>query len=182
MKVTEIEIIDAIKQDEFTFFYQPKVSLITGKVAGAEALIRWIKPDGSIVLPGVFIPVAERSSLITEITRHMFPKLMNDLMVLQDVDTLSVSFNTSAKDFESDAFTKTVLASLETFGVTPESLQVELVETAALEAGDSLKQRILPLRQAGLGLVMDDFGTVLTPELTRRKMAKKDQLFLSGNL
>lgn len=156
--MTEAEIIDGIKQDEFTFFYQPKISLITGKISGAEALIRWIKPDGAIIPPSAFIPVAEQSSLIKDITRHMFPKLVNDLMLLSDVEKLPVSFNTSARDFEDDAFTKMVLNSLETLQIPAGCLQVELTETATLEAGDKIKKNILPLRQAGIGLEMDDFG------------------------
>lgn len=156
--ITTAAIIDGMKRDEFTFFYQPKISLITGKVIGAEALIRWIKPDGVIVPPNDFIPLAEQSSLITDITRHMFPKLVNDLMVLADVDTLSLSFNTSAKDFEDGTFTRMILNSLETSQLPAESLQVELTETAAFEAGDRIKKHILPLREAGLGLAMDDFG------------------------
>lgn len=156
--MTEAEIITGIKKDEFTFFYQPKVSLVSGKVIGAEALIRWIKPDGSIVLPGEFIPLAEESSLIKDITRHMFPKLVNDLLVLRDIDPLTVSFNASAKDFEDDVLTRMILKSLETSQLPPDSLQVELTETAALEAGDRIKKNIIRLTGAGLGLAMDDFG------------------------
>ena len=156
--ITAAEILDGIKKDEFTFYYQPKVSLVTGKVIGAEALIRWIKPDGSIVLPDDFIPVAEQSSLIKDITRHMFPKLVEDLLVLMDIDHMTISFNASAKDFEDDIFTRMILASLATSQLPADRLQVELTETAALEAGDRIKQNILPLSEAGIGLAMDDFG------------------------
>ncbi|MBY0579360.1 MAG: EAL domain-containing protein [Burkholderiales bacterium] len=157
--IAETEIIEAMKNDEFVFHYQPKVSLVTGKVSGAEALIRWIKPEGSVVMPDAFIPVAEQSSLIKDITRHMFPKLVNDLMVLTDVEKSPLSFNASARDFEDDAFARMMLESLETLQIPPDSLQVELTETAALEAGDRIRNNILPLRQVGLGLAMDDFGT-----------------------
>ena len=58
---TESDIRKGIESNEFTFFYQPKVSLVTGKVTGSEALIRWIKPDGTVILPGKFIPIAEQS-------------------------------------------------------------------------------------------------------------------------
>lgn len=156
--VNEAEIIDGIKKDEFIFFYQPKISLLTGKVFGAEALIRWVKPDGSIVLPDQFIPLAEQSSLIKDITRHMFPKLVNDLSIMMDVEQLSVSFNASAKDFEDDVLIKMILKSLEISKLPPYCLQVELTETAALQAGDRIKKYISPLKDAGVGLAMDDFG------------------------
>lgn len=158
MKLTKAEIIEGIERDEFTFFYQPKISLVTGKVYGAEALLRLVRPDGSVVLPDAFIPVAERSSLIKDITRHMFQRLVNDLLVLRDVEPLSISFNASARDFEDDVFAKMVLKSLEISKLPADCLQVELTETAALEAGDRIKKNILLLRGAGLGLAMDDFG------------------------
>lgn len=156
--ISEAEIVDGIKNDEFIFFYQPKISLVTGKVFGAEALIRWIKPDGSIIPPDAFIPIAEQSSLIKDITRHMFPKLVSDLLVMRDVEQLSVSFNASAKDFEDDVFAKMILKSLEIYQLPSNCLQVELTETAALEAGDKIKKNILPLSNAGVALAMDDFG------------------------
>jgi EAL domain-containing protein (putative c-di-GMP-specific phosphodiesterase class I) len=156
--LTEAEIIEAIQKDELAIFYQPNISLVTGKIYGAEALIRLIKPDGSIIGPDEFIPMAERSSLIKDITRHMFQKLVNDLLVLTDVEQLSLSFNASAKDFEDDAFTKLVLESLNIFKIQADCLQVEITETAALEAGYKIKKNIMPLREAGVGLAMDDFG------------------------
>ena len=159
MKLTEAEIIDGMVKDEFVFFYQPKISLITGKVYGAEALIRMVKPDGRIIPPEAYIPVAEQSPLIKEITRHMFQKLVKDLIVLIGLEPhMSISFNASARDFEDDVFTRMVLESLERFKLPAESLQVELTETATLEAGESIKRNILPLREAGIGLAMDDYG------------------------
>jgi EAL domain-containing protein (putative c-di-GMP-specific phosphodiesterase class I) len=156
--LTNTEILDSIKNDELVFFYQPKVSLVTGKVYGAEALVRVLKPDGRIILPDAFIPVAERSSLIKDITRHMFQKLVQDMMVLTEVAPLSMSFNTSARDFEDDALVRMILNTIEVTGLPADGLQVELTETATLEAGARIKKNIMPLIDAGLGLAMDDFG------------------------
>ena len=98
--LTESDIRNGIKNDEFVFFYQPKISLVTGSVTGSEALIRWVKPDGEFILPSQFIAVAEQSALIKEMTLHMFPKLVEDILVLTDVNEhLITSFYTSAKDF-----------------------------------------------------------------------------------
>ncbi len=158
--MAEADIIEAMKSNKFTFFYQPKVSLVTGKVIGAEALIRWIEPDGTIIPPALFIPVAEKSSLIKDITRHMFPKLAKDLLVLLDIDEqLVTSFNTSAKDFEDDALITLILETLKISQLPTSKLQVELTETATLEANDEILKNINILRDAGLGLAMDDFGT-----------------------
>jgi EAL domain-containing protein (putative c-di-GMP-specific phosphodiesterase class I) len=158
--LTESDIIEGIKNNEFIFFYQPKVSLITGQVIGSEALIRWVKPDGTIIPPSKFIPIAEESSLITDITRHMLPKLITDLLVLADIDdTLVTSFNTSPKDFEDDIFTNLLLSKLKSSRLPATNLQIELTETATIESGDIIRDNILVLREAGLGLAMDDFGT-----------------------
>lgn len=158
--MTEADIIEGIKSNKFTFFYQPKVSLVSGKVIGAEALIRWIDSNGTVKLPATFIPVAEQSSLITEITCHMFPKLVKDILVLMDIDEqLVISFNTSVKDFEDDAFIRLVLNTLKISQLPTNKLQIELTETATLQAGDAILKNINKLRNAGLGLAMDDFGT-----------------------
>ncbi len=157
---TESDIRKGIANDEFTFFYQPKVSLVTGKVTGSEALIRWIKPDGTVILPSLFIPIAEQSSLIKEITCHMFPKLVKDILVLTDVDDhLVTSFNTSAKDFEGDCFTQSVLDIFKNSALPANRLQIELTETATFEAASVIHDNIMILRNAGFSLAMDDFGT-----------------------
>ncbi len=156
--IIESDIVDAIKANQLTFFYQPKISLISGKVIGAEALIRWIKPDGTIIMPDSFIPVAERSSLIKNITQHMFPKLMNDLLLLSDIDKLTYSFNATARDFEDDTFSKMMLNSLEASQLPSKHLQIELTETALLDAGHNIIKNIHSLSDAGVGLAMDDFS------------------------
>lgn len=157
---TELDIRNAIKNDELVFFYQPKVSLITGKINGAEALIRWIKPDGTVIPPSEFIPIAEESDLIKEITYHMFAKLVDDLLILNGIDdALVTSFNTSAKDFEDDKFTNLVLNTLRISNLPTHVIQVELTETATFQATSVIKDHIIILRNAGLSLAMDDFGT-----------------------
>jgi EAL domain-containing protein (putative c-di-GMP-specific phosphodiesterase class I) len=156
---TEKQIIEAMAADEFTFHYQPKISLVTGKVLGAEALIRWVRPGGEVVMPKDFIPLAERSSLITDITRHMFPKLVKDLLVINDIEPQVVSFNASARDFHDGLFTEMVLRALDTSQLDPAGLQVEITETTALESGDRIRHNLLPLHDEGVELAMDDFGT-----------------------
>lgn len=153
------KILEGLRKDEFTFYYQPVVSLITGNVIGAEALIRWVKPDGSVVLPDEFIPVAEQSNLICSITRHMFPKLVKDLLVVLDVDEhLRLSFNASAKDFMDDHFTRMVLHHHAQANLPEKSLQLELTETVTLEADELVHARLMSLHESGIPLAMDDFG------------------------
>lgn len=157
--LTPAEIEEGIRNDRFVFHYQPKISLITGRTYGAEALVRLVQPDGGLLLPDAFIPVAERSSLINALTRHLFEKLLNDMNVLKDVDGhMSISFNASARDFEDDKFARQVIESLEISHIPADFLQIELTETATLASGGRIMKHILPLREAGVGLAMDDFG------------------------
>lgn len=157
--LSKAEIVEAIRQDAFFFHYQPKISLVTGKVYGAEALARMARPDGTIVAPDRFVPVAEASGLINDLTRALFLHLLDDMQVLNRVaPQQSFSFNVSAHDFEDGDFTQLVLQALKRHRLPPGSLQIELTETAMLESGDRIRQHILPLREAGVGLAMDDFG------------------------
>lgn len=153
-------IREGLNNDEFVYFYQSKVSLITGKVVGAEALIRWMKPDGKIITPNEFIPIAEQCGLIKEITYRMFPKLVRDLLIFLDIDSsLIISFNTTCYDFEDESFTKMALATLNQVCIPPKSLQIEITETTVLQADESVKKHIQTLCDAGMGLAMDDYGT-----------------------
>lgn len=156
--MTEPEILQAIANDELVFYYQPKVSLVTGKVVGAEALLRWIRADGTMVLPGDFLPFAEASGLITHISRHMFGKFMKDLVLLRDMQKLTLSFNASALDFTTPEFAEQVVSMMDAANVPMESVQIELTETVTLSTDPAIKDNILRLRNAGVGLAMDDFG------------------------
>jgi EAL domain-containing protein (putative c-di-GMP-specific phosphodiesterase class I) len=92
-------------------------------------------------------------------TLHMLPKLMKDMLILTDVEPLVVSFNTSARDFEDDIFTRALLKTVETSRLAPDAVQVEITESVALGAGEAIRRNIRPLSQAGIGLAMDDFAT-----------------------
>ncbi|MEW6406312.1 MAG: EAL domain-containing protein [Chloroflexota bacterium] len=92
-------IIQALANNEFVFYYQPIISLVTGKTHSVEALIRWIRPDGSVVLPSSFIPQAEKTGFITKITQAMLPKLMADINAIHQVEpSLIAALNISARD------------------------------------------------------------------------------------
>jgi EAL domain-containing protein (putative c-di-GMP-specific phosphodiesterase class I) len=158
--INEQSILDGLGNGEFVYYYQPKVSLITGKVIGAEALIRWLRPDGEVVLPGSFIPLAEQSGLIREITYRMFGKLARDLLIFSDIDEeLVTSFNATAADFSDEKFCNLVLDTLDQLHIKPAKLQIEITETTVLNATPAVKKYILKLCSAGIGLAMDDYGT-----------------------
>ncbi len=157
--ITLDDLKQALANDEFVFYYQPKVLMFTGEICGAEALIRWCKPDGTIIPPLDFIPLAEDTGFITEITVSMLQKLIIDMNIIHDIiDSIGISFNVSARDFDDNRFTDALSSVLTEQMVQPGTLEIELTETWALDhkhVTDSLTR----LRRKGLSIAMDDFGT-----------------------
>jgi EAL domain-containing protein (putative c-di-GMP-specific phosphodiesterase class I) len=157
--ITLDDLKQALANDQFVFYYQPKVLMFTGEICGAEALIRWCKPDGTIIPPLDFIPLAENTGFITEITVSMLQKLIIDMNIIHDInDSIGISFNVSARDFDDSRFTDALSSALTKQMVQPETLEIELTETWALDhkhVTDSLTR----LRRKGLSIAMDDFGT-----------------------
>jgi len=156
-----LDIAKGLLNNEFVYYYQPKISMITGKLCGAEALIRWSRPDGTLLTPAAFIPLAEATSLITDIASAMFPRLMEDLDAIRKADdSLHLSFNLSAKDFESSEMVDTIGNAIRSNQLDPKLFQVELTETSIILNDNPLfRERLNSLHEMGIGLGMDDFGT-----------------------
>lgn len=153
------EIRRAIASDAFIFHYQPKVSLHTGQVNGAEALIRWPRGD-SLVPPGAFIPVTETHGMMAPLARAMFPKLLADLVIILDLrPEFVVSFNLTAGDFESPDLVDLMRESLHRYRLDPRHLQVELTESSVINSSGEARRHIQTLVDMGVQLAMDDFGT-----------------------
>lgn len=158
---TLLELAKGLAHDEFIFYYQPKVSLVSGKISGAEALIRWKKPNGSIIPPDEFIPIAESTGFITEISRAMFPKLVADMLILNDMDSsINVSFNLSSKDFATPEMLELIRSTIVSHQIKADNLQVELTEASILNSDDAnLRNNLQELVKLGVKLAMDDYGT-----------------------
>jgi EAL domain-containing protein (putative c-di-GMP-specific phosphodiesterase class I) len=154
------ELKHALENDSIVLFYQPKVSMITGGLCGAEALARWIKPDGCIIPPTEFIPLAESSGLINELTLRMFRQLVLDFNVIRSFnDAIVVSINVSPIDFTDNRLVD-VIAQATDKGLLPAcNLEVEITESAILYDDDEMRRRIVAVHEMGVGLAMDDFGT-----------------------
>jgi len=149
----------ALANGELVYHFQPKVSMVYGTLCGAEALLRWRRPDGTLAAPGTFIPLAEETGFITEITLDMLDELVSDAEVLREVDRdIVVSFNASARDFEDDRFVEKVVGLLDAGLLVASGLEIELTESAVLAAGPPLVARLGVLRSRGVALAMDDFG------------------------
>lgn len=151
----------AISDDEIVPYFQPKVDIETRKLVGAEALARWKKKDGSIVPPGAFIPVCEKTGLITTIDFMIFEKTLQFLQrnLEQGIPCPPISVNFSRVHFFNNGFLETILEKLDAYQVPPELIEVEITETAIYDNYQLMEQFIEKLHFHGLRISMDDFGS-----------------------
>lgn len=158
--LTDKHLSDALENNEFLFFYQPMLSLITGKVDSAEALIRWKNSEGKVIPPGDFIPYAEQSGFITEITKAMIPRFLEDQKkILQADNAIVTSINVSAKDIAQREFAPTLLSLISNSGIDPGLIKIELTESSALSLSAECLLDITDLKSNNIQLAVDDFGT-----------------------
>ncbi len=156
----EEEVRAGIERGEFVAVFQPKVKLETGELVGAEALARWRRPDGAIVSPGVFIPIAEELGLIGTLGKQV----MRDACFAaagwnQKGIISSVAVNVSPHQFDDPDFVTSVYQALDDSGLPPNQLELEITESAAVADPDRVARIMWPLRNRGVRLAIDDFGT-----------------------
>jgi diguanylate cyclase (GGDEF)-like protein/PAS domain S-box-containing protein len=159
----ESELRGAVANMEFVLHYQPIVALSSGQVVGFEALIRWRHPDRGLIPPRQFLGIAEETGLIVPIgwwvLRESCRQLRRWLDAFPQERELWISTNVSGKLFMQVGMVDRLLEILESEGVRPENLRLELSENVALEHGDAALARFAELRALGLRLSVDDFGT-----------------------
>jgi diguanylate cyclase (GGDEF)-like protein/PAS domain S-box-containing protein len=151
----------ALERHEFALHYQPRINLRTGKITGAEALIRWNHPTRGLVSPAQFIPVAEDCGLILPIGNWVLREACKQARVWKDasLDLASMAVNISAMEFRNQNFLEGVFAILSDTGLNPGSLELELTESVLMKHADSAKSILGTLRARGVQLAVDDFGT-----------------------
>jgi EAL domain-containing protein (putative c-di-GMP-specific phosphodiesterase class I) len=140
--------------------WQPVVELATGNVSGLEALIRWRKPNGGIVPPGEFIPIAEELGLIEAIGDWVIDEVARQRKEweAEGIDVL-VGFNLSPRQLWSGRLAENVMEKLTAAGVDPHDVVVEITESAAMADPDRTQRVLTELHAWGLTLAIDDFGT-----------------------
>ena len=160
---TELEkaLALAIDNNELQLFYQPKIDLASGRIMGVEALIRWIKPDGTVVTPDAFVPIAESSHLIGKISEFVLNEgcRQNKLWQKMGYPPIVMSINFASSDFYQTDLKEKVFEALARSALPPQWLEVELTETLALSDVDFAVDQMNRLRELGVKLAMDDFGT-----------------------
>jgi PAS domain S-box-containing protein len=158
----ETDLRRALDQGEFRVYYQPIVSLQTGKITGFEALSRWQRPEG-VVPPIEFIAVAEEIGLIVPMNRQLWLEACQHLRTWQSEfpsgPPLTMSVNISAKDFAQPDLASAIRKCLEETGIDPGCLQLEVVETIAMGDAEKSGQVLSQLKALGVRLSIDDFGT-----------------------
>jgi len=152
----ERELRRAIERNEFRVFYQPQASLDSLRWKSAEALIRWNSPTLGPVSPVEFIPIAEEIGLIAEIGEMVMRTALQDLRSVHQLEPgFSMSVNVSIRQFRSDTFLQETLRLLKEAGLPPEILELEVTESVLADGAE----RFSGLREAGIRLAVDDFGT-----------------------
>lgn len=155
--VTADDIARGLNDREFVLYYQPKVSLISNRITGAEALVRW-RRNGEVLPASLFIPVAEQAGLLRPLTLQLFPQLVADLAGSGLEQHFRVSFNVSSCDLEERTLTALILEAVASGRLPPSALELEITETQALQAAPCVLHNVQALTEAGIGLAMDDYG------------------------
>jgi diguanylate cyclase (GGDEF)-like protein len=150
----------AAELQRWTLYYQPVLRLDTGAMTGVEALIRWIEPDGSMVPPLEFIPLAEELGLIEQIGDWVVRELTYQVQAWRELDiNLDVGFNLSPRQFWQPDLAERIVGVVRSGGVDPSGITVEVTESSAMMDPDRAQGILMSLHESGFAIAIDDFGT-----------------------
>jgi diguanylate cyclase (GGDEF)-like protein/PAS domain S-box-containing protein len=157
----EADLNQALEKHEFVLHYQPQISLATGEITGAEALIRWQHPNRGLVPPAQFISIAEDSGLILPIGQWVIRETCRQVheWIVSGLHAVSVSVNVSSLEFRSESFLESLRTILKDNLLDPCYLGLELTETAVMRHAKSSIAVLEHLKSIGVSLSLDDFGT-----------------------
>lgn len=152
---------EALTKQQFQVYYQPKNDAGTGRIVGAEALVRWIHPEYGFMNPGQFIPIFEEKGFITKMDAYVFEQVCRDLKKWKEagIALVPVSVNISRRDFYEKDWMKERIAYAEDLGVDPKLLHMEITESLYSEDTDLIKSNLKWLREKGYLVELDDFGS-----------------------
>lgn len=160
-KHMEDEMEEALRRHEFVPYLQPKYDAVTGKICGAEALIRWITTEGKIIPPGKFIPLAENNGFVRNLDKEMFAMVcqMQKSLLEQGIQPVPVSVNVSRQLLYDKNFAEEYCSYIKTVGIPAELVELEITESALFEDISLFRSTLEKLRDFGFRILMDDFGT-----------------------
>ena len=159
--VMETNLHQALENKEFELYYQPKVETHTGKILGAEALIRWFHPTQGMIRPDQFIPIAEETGLITQIGEWTLHEACHQNKTWQDkgLPKIKVSVNLSPRQFHQQNLIELVGKTLAESALSPVYLDLEIVEGTAMHDIEKTIASLQQLKKLGLSISIDDYGT-----------------------
>lgn len=157
----ETGLRSAIQHEEFTMYYQPKYCLLTGKIIGAEALIRWFSSEFGFVAPDRFIPIAEDTGLIEPLGRWIISTVLKDLAMMEQMPwgSVPIAINLSARQFQEADLGGFIFSEAELWGASTDLIELEVTESMVMENIDQASETLKSLRGLGIRIAIDDFGT-----------------------
>lgn len=167
----------ALEEGHLDVWYQPRVDFISGEVVGVEALLRWHEPDGGMVPPSEFIPVAEETGLILPMGEWVLLQACMQARAWSEMGLFrgAMSVNVAGPQIERGDFVSTVKQALDSTGMDPARLELEITETFLLRNADQAMSVVERLSGLGIGVAIDDFGTGYS-SLSYLKYLKADRL------
>lgn len=157
----EREMLHAVERNEFVLHYQPQVDLSTGKIIGAEALIRWHHPARGLVSPLEFIPMAEETGMIVEIGKWAIRSACQQAKSIQKslAEPIKISVNISSRQLKEDNFTDELRAVFKEVRIDPSLIELEVTESVLMDDIESVSRVLRGVRKLGVDIAIDDFGT-----------------------
>ncbi|WP_378956409.1 putative bifunctional diguanylate cyclase/phosphodiesterase [Pelosinus sp. sgz500959] len=191
--IMEKELWGALERGEFSLVYQPLVDAYSGKISGAEALLRWNNPLLGVVSPIDFIPVAESTNLIVKIGKWVLKEAcsQNKRWQEQGMTPIEISVNVSAKQLRYPDFIDAVKNIIEEIGMNSHHLKLEITESVSMENIDEVRKIFRELKQMNIKLSIDDFGTGYSSLAELKALAVDeikidksfiDDIHISGNI
>jgi EAL domain-containing protein (putative c-di-GMP-specific phosphodiesterase class I) len=151
----------ALSEAQFKLYYQPMVTLSSSEITTVEALLRWPQPDGSMISPEQFIPLAESSGMINELGRWVLQQacIYCAQQRQEGFPQLRVAVNLSVMQFKDGHLQNTVEAALHEAGLPAEALELELTESLLIDETEQIQKQLKALSKLGITIAIDDFGT-----------------------
>jgi diguanylate cyclase (GGDEF)-like protein/PAS domain S-box-containing protein len=151
----------ALENDELEMYYQPQIDAVTGRIVGAEALMRWNHPQRGVVSPGEFLPFAEENGLILPISDWMITALCRDMLHWKRIGGVrrKLSLNVSPHYLDRGNFREKLDGALRRHDIDPGDIEVEITENICIRNPQNAAEQLHKLRQLGVSVAIDDFGT-----------------------